>query len=158
AGLRHRRPARSAREIRRRRTRSATSARPAARPGPSARPRAVRHPQPSWAPGPPLPPAPPVPPEGDVEPPPAPAPPAPPEPEATPPSGPVAAAGQPNVVLLSSTPMGRGPKVGTGQPSSKAPRSGAWPVKPSSMLGKNVPLSTAREPAESEQSGGGRRG
>src|SRR5437879_2083030 len=52
---------------------------------------------------------------------------------------------QPVGSLVSSTPSGRTPKSGIGQPTSRAPRSGAAPVKPSFRFGRIAPPSTAFE-------------
>src|SRR5918994_4739521 len=49
----------------------------------------------------------------------------------------------------------RGPNAGTVRPSSKAPRSGAAPVKPSETFGRGVPASTALHEACSVSAWGG---
>src|SRR5262245_11422578 len=46
----------------------------------------------------------------------------------------------------------RGPKCGTGLPTSSAPRSGALPVKPSLTFGSATPRSTAAEPGFTRKS------
>src|SRR5205807_4846502 len=51
---------------------------------------------------------------------------------------------------------GRGPKIGAGWPRSNAPRSGAFPLKLSSlMFGNTAPASTAGHPACSVMTCGG---
>ena len=60
----------------------------------------------------------------------------------------------PNGSFVSSMPSGRTPKRGRGQPSSRAPRSGRTPVKPSFTFGTMSPRSTAVEPLASVTSCG----